>query len=467
MVARWVGRCPGCEAWNTVVEVAVPVRSAGAAHRSAGDAGRSAVALSTVDARTARPRTTGMAEVDRVLSGGFHLGSVTLIGGEPGVGKSTLLLQLLVAAAGSGPVLLVAAEESAAQIRARAERLGPVPEQLYVLATDDLDEVVATVEALQPALVVVDSIQVVVDRSLSAGGGSIAQVRGCAERLVRLAKDHGPAVILVGHVTKDGDLAGPRVLEHMVDTVVSLEGDRHHALRVLRAVKHRFGSTGDIGLFTMGPEGLVAVEDPGTLLLGDRRPDVAGSVVAPLVSGRRALLVELQVLIGHHQGTMVQRVQGIDSGRLSLVLAVLGTHLGVSFDANGVFASAVGGVRATEPALDLPLALALISAATGVPVPEGVVAFGEVGLTGEVRHVPHAGARLAEAARLGCTDAIVPRSGAPVEADLRQHPVGSVMEATEVLRHLLGAVVAELAELAGKLATVVTACEAVAGRGGG
>lgn len=425
------------------------------------------MALHTVDPTTAHPRSTGMDEVDRVLSGGFHPGSVTLLGGEPGVGKSTLLLQLLVLAAGRGPVLLVAAEESAAQIRVRAERLGPVPDALYVLATDDLDEVVATVESLRPELVVVDSIQVVVDRGLSAGGGSIAQVRGCAERLVRLAKDRGPTVVLVGHVTKDGDLAGPRVLEHLVDTVVSLEGDRHHALRVLRAVKHRFGSTGDLGLFVMGSEGLEGVEDPGTLLLGDRRPDVPGSVVAPLVSGRRALLVELQVLIGHHQGAMVQRVQGIDSGRLSLVLAVLGAHLDVSFDANGVFASAVGGVRATEPALDLPLALALISAATGIPVPEGVVAFGEVGLTGEVRHVPHAAARLAEAARLGCTDAIIPRSCTPLRADLRQHPVGSVTEATEVLRHLLGATVTQLAELAGRLADVVTTCGQVAGKGGG
>lgn len=407
-----------------------------------------------------------MDEVDRVLSGGFHRGSVTLLGGEPGVGKSTLLLQLLVLAANRGPVLLVAAEESAAQVRARAERLGPVPDQLYVLATDDLDEVVATVELLCPELVVVDSIQVVVDRGLSGGGGSITQVRGCAERLVRVAKDGGPAVVLVGHVTKDGDLAGPRVLEHMVDTVVSLEGDRHHALRVLRAVKHRFGSTGDLGLFTMGPQGLETVEDPGTLLLADRRPDVPGSVVVPLVSGRRALLVELQVLIGHHQGTMVQRVQGIDSGRLALVLAVLGAHLEVSFDANGVFASAVGGVRATEPALDLPLALALLSAATQVAVPAGVVAFGEVGLTGEVRHVPHVAARLAEAARLGCTDAIVPRGSPVVQADLRQHPVASVAEATAVVHHLLGASVVRLGHLTGQLTELVAACREVAAEGG-
>jgi DNA repair protein RadA/Sms len=312
----------------------------------------------------------------------------------------------------AGTVLLVCAEESAAQVRLRAERLGPLPAGLLLLPTGDLSSLPDAVRDRSPALVVVDSVQAVHDPGAAGAPGSLGQVRACTDLLVSLAKHHTAAFVLVGHVTKEGALAGPRTLEHLVDTVLSVEGDRHHALRTVRAVKHRFGPTGEIGLFEMTDTGLAAVADPYRLLLGDRRPGAPGSAVLPAVEGQRALLVELQALSASSASDAPCRrsAQGVDAGRLALLLAVLEQRAGVGLARTDVFASAVGGIRVTEPAADLALALAVASAVVGRPLPPDLVAFGEIGLGGEIRQVPHAPRRLAEAARVGFRHALVPDS---------------------------------------------------------
>lgn len=370
------------------------------------------VVLSSIAASAGRPVPTGLPELDRALAGGLVAGSVTLVGGEPGVGKSTLLLQVAAAVAGQGRrALVVSAEESAEQVRRRADRLPAAAQEVAVAATTSLPAALAAAQAYEPDLLVVDSIQTVADPGVGGAGGTVAQVRECAARLVELAKRQGIATLLVGHVTKDGSLAGPRTLEHLVDTVCSFEGDRHHALRVLSVVKHRFGPAGELGVFTMGSAGLEGVEDPSALLLGDRRAGTPGSVVAPVLEGRRPLLVEIQGLVAPTTlGTPRRTAQGLPQGRLSLLLAVLEQRAGLPLGAMDVFASAVGGIRVSEPASDLALAMALASAALGVAVPGDVVACGEVGLGGEVRQVVHTDRRLAEAARRGFRHALVPPS---------------------------------------------------------
>lgn len=370
------------------------------------------VLLREVDADGCEPMPTGVAELDRVFGGGVRPRSLTLFYGEPGVGKSTLLLQVLASmSAGGRTVLLGTAEESAGQVRGRAGRVGSLSERLFVVAAHDVAEIENAVATVRPELVVVDSLQTVAVAGISGGAGSLSQVRGCAERLGWLSKAAGPAIVLVGHVTKEGSLAGPRALEHLVDTVVTLEGDRHHSLRTLRAVKHRFGSTGEIGLFQMGEAGMVGVADPGPLLLGDRLADVPGSVVTALLEGRRPLLVEIQALAARAgPGAARRNTQGIDARRLAAVAAVLEARAGLDLTDVELFVSAAGGIRASEPAADLPLALAVASAVLGRPLPSEIVAFGEVGLAGEIRQVQGSDRRLSEAARLGFTSALVPDS---------------------------------------------------------
>jgi DNA repair protein RadA/Sms len=395
------------------------------------------VPLAEVDPDGCRPLPTGLPELDRVLSGGLVAGSVTLVYGEPGAGKSTLLLQVLASVAAAGAtVLLVSAEESVGQVRARSQRMGPVPGGLMAVAAAEVGDVEEAVTALRPDLVVVDSVQALVDPAAGRGPGTVAQVRACADRLVRLARDLGTPLVLVGQVTKDGGLAGPRALEHLVDTVVSLEGDRHHALRLLRAVKHRFGTTGEVGLFEIGPSGLEEVADPGPLLLGDRRPDVPGSVVTPVLEGRRPLLVEIQALAcTGAPGTRRRNVQGLDPHRLATLAAVLECRAGIALEGVELFASVAGGVRVTEPAADLALSLAVASAVAGVPCPANLVSCGEVGLAGEVRRVPGIERRLAESARLGFTRALVPVSGPQDHNGMTVLPVANVTEAvTAALR---------------------------------
>jgi DNA repair protein RadA/Sms len=378
----------------------------------AATSGAIAMPIAEIDALIGGPQSTGVDELDRVLGGGLVPGSVTLLGGEPGIGKSTLLLQL--AATWPTRTLYVSGEESAQQVRLRAERLGAIGPHLWLLAETSLPHIIASLDTAQPHLVIIDSIQSVADPDLGSAPGSVVQVRGCTHRLVAEAKRRGIPMVLVGHVTKDGVLAGPRVLEHIVDTVLSFEGDRHHALRLLRAVKHRFGSTNELGVFEMAERGLVGVPDASSLFLADRRTGVAGSAVTPTLEGHRPLLVEVQALTNRvNTGAPPRRsAQGLDPGRLALLLAVLERRVRIPMARHEVFASAVGGVRLTEPGSDLPMCLAIVSALADHPLPSGVISFGEVGLAGELRQVAHASRRLAEAARLGFTRAIVPANSA-------------------------------------------------------
>jgi DNA repair protein RadA/Sms len=427
---RWSGRCGACGEWNALTEVAPPRQDPGEPRTTV-----TPVPLSSVDPAAARPFRTGVGEVDRVLAGGLTPGSVTLLFGEPGVGKSTLLLQVLAAVAGRGTTaLLVSAEESVPQVRARADRLGDLSDHLLALDGGDLDAALDAVEASRPRVVVVDSVQTVSSPSVAGAPGSVAQVRGCAERLAELARRTGVAVVLVGHVTKDGDPAGPRALEHVVDTVLSFEGDRHHALRVLRALKHRFGPTGEIGLFEMGDAGLRDVEEPGRLLLGDRRAEVPGSAVTALLEGRRPLLAEVQALAvrSYADVTPKRNAQGLDTRRLAVVLAVLERRTGLRLPGVDVYTSLAGGLHTAEPATDLPVALAVTSAVFGTALPSTLVSFGEIGLAGELRQVVGAPRRLAEASRLGFTHALVPAAtadGPPGMTLVRAPTIGEALEA--------------------------------------
>jgi len=432
--AKWVGRCAACGAWGSLATELV-VSGGGAdgrlgMGRRVGASGSAAVPspLVSVDAGPSATCPTGVAELDLVLGGGLVPGSVTLLGGEPGIGKSTLLLQVLVSmAAGGSPCLLVCAEESAAQVRLRSERLGAPPAELLVLAESSLPLILDAVDRCRPAVCVIDSIQAVADAELPSAPGSVTQVRECAQALTVIAKQTGTSVVLVGHVTKDGGLAGPRTLEHIVDTVLEFEGDRHHALRLLRATKHRFGATGELGLFEMTDAGLGRLADPSQFLLGDRRRDVPGSAVVSAMEGRRPMLIEIQAVLGKaYTGSPRRSPVGIDSGRLALLLAVLDRHSEFRSVDVDVFVSAVGGVKMTEPAADLGIALALMSATTSLPLPDDLVVFGEVGLTGELRAVPHSARRLAEARRMGFTRAMVPASTPPGPDGLQVVRVGTL-----------------------------------------
>jgi DNA repair protein RadA/Sms len=425
---RWEGQCRSCQSWNTLVEtiVRVPARADGA---RAGGArtGRTAVgapgvpspeAVTLADvAAPAVPRTpTGLAEVDRVLGGGLVAGSLVLVGGEPGVGKSTLLLQVAAGVAvASGSVLYATGEESAAQVRLRASRLGlvagPAGMATEVLATGDVGTIAEHARATRPALVVVDSIQTMTVDELEGPAGSVGQVRESALRLMDLAKGESIAVILVGHVTKEGSIAGPKTLEHLVDAVLELGGERSGVLRVLRASKNRFGSTEEIGVLELGERGLTEVEDPGRAFLVEHEANAAGSVVAATMEGTRPLLVEIQALVAQAgYGTPARRASGVDPNRLALLLAVLGRRAGVGLASHDVYANLAGGLAVAEPGLDLPLALALASSLRDRPVEPGTVAVGEVGLLGELRVVGGLERRLREAARLGFRRAIVPVS---------------------------------------------------------
>ncbi len=411
---RWVGRCPACGAWNSLVEDVEEVGPSTALARRGTASGpvEGAAPITEVDATGGMARPTGVDELDRVLGGGLVAGSVTLLGGEPGIGKSTLLLEVCGRAAGLGRrVLYVSGEESRQQVRSRAERVGAVHPELWLASEVSLPRIITLIDQVHPELLVIDSIQTLHDPELDSAPGSLVQVRECANGLVRAAKQRGLPVVLVGHVTKDGGLAGPRVLEHVVDTVLSFEGERHHALRMLRATKHRFGPTNELGLFEMAEVGLVGVPDAGLLFLSDRRPGVPGSAVAATVEGQRPLLVEVQALVAPSELANPRRAaQGLDPGRLAMLLAVLERRAGLSFAKADVYVSAAGGVRLSEPGTDLAVCLALASALTDRPLPEGLVACGEVGLGSELRQVAQTPRRLAEAARLGFTHAVVPAS---------------------------------------------------------
>jgi DNA repair protein RadA/Sms len=447
---RWLGRCPECGRWNTLVEECIgPSAAPGdstdplALASSGSGRGPEVLALATIDgARTPRLET-GIPELDRVIGGGLVPGSVCLLGGEPGVGKSTLALQLaLRLRAGTpdqaGVVLYVSGEESPEQIRLRADRLPDPLDAVRVLAETRVEALLGPWRDLQPKLVIVDSVQTLRTDRVESAPGSVAQVRECAALLAAAAKRYGSALLLVGHVTKEGTLAGPRVLEHLVDVVLTFEGDRAHAFRVLRAGKNRFGSTQEVGVFSMTDRGLEGVDNPSELFLAERGSGVPGSCIVPLVEGTRPMLVEIQALVAAAPyGTPRRTALGIEDGRVALLLAVLDRHTDVDLLSRDVYVNVVGGVRVSEPASDLAVALAIASSSLDLVLPEDAAACGEIGLGGEVRRVGRLDLRVREAARLGFRRVLVPSAAAggvrpPVGCSLV--PVANVAAAVAWLR---------------------------------
>lgn len=416
---KWLGQCPHCSAWNTLeetVEAATTAGPAAAAHRYAPLAGSSSPVLNLADieARETPRQPTGIDEFDRVLGGGLVAGAVVLIGGDPGIGKSTLLLQALATLSETTSVLYVTGEESLEQVALRARRLGVTGDRIAVLAEIRLESIQAALTQHKPKVAVVDSIQTLYSGQLTAAPGSVSQVRECAAQLTRLAKQTGTAIVMIGHVTKDGSLAGPRVLEHIVDTVLYFEGDTHSSFRLVRAFKNRFGAVNELGVFAMTDRGLRGVTNPSALFLSQHDNQVAGSCVMATQEGSRPLLVEIQALVDQTHAPNPRRLTvGVEGNRLAMLLAVLHRHAGATTHDQDVFVNAVGGVRIAEPAADLPVLLSIMSSLRDKPLPRGLVAFGEVGLAGEIRPAPRGQERLREAAKLGFSIALIPKANAP------------------------------------------------------
>lgn len=426
---KWFGKCPDCGGWST------------AGSLGARGNGLAATITTLAEAGLEPPRAdTGIGELDRVLGGGLVRGSAVLLAGEPGIGKSTLVLQLLDALARKGAeVLLLSGEESIEQVASRATRLGCAGGSIRTAAATSLSTLLATCTALRPSVVVIDSVQTLVDENLEQGAGSTTQVRECVSSLVRLAKETGITVVLVGHVTKEGSVAGPKTLEHVVDVVLSLDGERSGTLRLLRATKNRFGATDETGVFVMCSNGLEPVADPSALLLEDRREGVPGSVVFPSIEGSRPVLVEVQALVAP-SGVARRVAIGFDGRRLSVLTGVLSTRADLALGDKDVFVAAAGGLALREPAADLAACLALLSAARDVPLDPGTIAIGEVGLSGEVRGVPSIERRLSEAARMGFTTALVPRRFEGASSRIRIVKAGDIVSAFDAARSLRVAV---------------------------
>lgn len=405
---KWLGKCPDCQQWNSLVEETLAVVK-GKGKQATAASGLPPQRLAEVQSTEEDRIRCGIGEFDRVLGGGVVAGSFTLIGGDPGIGKSTLLLQAVDRLAQVGPVLYVTAEESARQVKLRGERLGVAARDLFLLPETALETILDRVRELKPAFLVIDSIQTIFTAALDSAPGSVSQVRECAGRLMQVAKGDGIPTFIVGHVTKDGSIAGPRMLEHMVDTVLYFEGDPGHPYRILRAVKNRFGSTNEIGVFSMGEAGLAEVTNPSELFLAERPEGAAGSAVVPALEGSRPILVELQALVsGSSYGTPRRTTMGIDHNRVSLLVAVLEKKVGLSLLAQDIFLNVAGGVRLAEPAVDLGVMAALASSHLNKPIPPRTILFGEVGLAGEVRAVSRPELRVKEAARLGFDRCVLP-----------------------------------------------------------
>jgi DNA repair protein RadA/Sms len=441
---KWLGKCPSCGAWNTLVEsvaeTAAPTKNRYTSQFQSLAKTAEVTTLADIDATDVQRTPTGQDELDRVLGGGMVEGAVVLIGGDPGIGKSTLLLQALDSLQRSGQsTLYVTGEESGAQVALRSRRLGLDASQVKVLAEIQLDKILATIETLQPDVAVIDSIQTVYSDQLTSAPGSVAQVRECAAHLTRCAKSSGTAIVLVGHVTKEGALAGPRVLEHMVDTVLYFEGDTHSSFRLVRAIKNRFGAVNEIGVFAMTEKGLKGVSNPSAIFLSQHSEPVPGSCVMVTLEGTRPLLVEIQALVDSGGPSPRRLSVGLDKDRLAMLLAVLHRHAGVACMDQDVFVNAVGGVRISEPAADLAVLLAITSSLRGKALPKGFFAFGEVGLAGEVRPAPRGQERLREAAKLGFSVAVVPKANVPKKPieGLTIHAVERVEQAMEVVRGLV------------------------------
>ncbi len=435
---KWVGRCGECQAWGSVAEVgAATVRTTAATAVQ-----RPAIPIGEVDVRRAVARPTGVPEFDRVLGGGIVPGAVVLVAGEPGIGKSTLLLDVAARAARSGEhgerrVLYVSGEESAAQVRTRAERIEAMARTLYLASETDLATVLGQIDALEPELVVVDSVQTISSAQVEGSAGNVAQVREVAASLIQLAKSRGIAIMLVGHVTKDGSIAGPRVLEHLVDVVVQFEGDRHSRLRLVRAVKNRYGPTDEVGCFDLSDVGIVGLSDPSGLFLSSRDLIVPGTCVTVTLEGRRPLVTEVQALLAPSVIPSPRRTtSGLDGSRVAMILAVLDRRADVPVRQADCYVSTVGGVRLTEPAADLAVALSMASSVADRALPRGTIALGEVGLAGEIRPVTGVPRRLAEAARLGFARAVVPGGslgGGPTPAGMQVVEVTDIRSAVRLM----------------------------------
>ncbi|MGA9871220.1 MAG: DNA repair protein RadA [Rhodococcus sp. (in: high G+C Gram-positive bacteria)] len=449
-VAKWVGRCPDCGNWGSMDEAPVLTPVANRAGASALGAGNTrsamaamvptspATAITEISGTTAKANSTGISEFDRVLGGGLVPGSVVLLAGEPGVGKSTLLLEVVHRWARTGEdrrALYVTGEESAGQVRLRADRTGAVHERVYLAAESDLATIFGHVEQVKPSLLIVDSVQTMLAADVDGVIGGVTQVRAITSALTSLAKTTGIAVLLIGHVTKDGAVAGPRSLEHLVDVVLHFEGDKHSTLRMIRGIKNRFGASDEVGCFELRDTGIEGISDPSGLFLHHRTEAVPGTAVTVTMDGKRPLLAELQALVvDTHMPSPRRAVSGLDSARVAMILAVLERRCGIKVAKSEVYAATVGGMKTSEPAADLALAAAVASAVTDVPLPTGVVILGEVGLAGEVRRVSGLGRRLAEAYRLGFTHAITPEHGDTIPAGMKVKTVTNLGEALDSVR---------------------------------
>ncbi len=433
---KWQGQCPHCSAWNTLVET-VAVLPSRRFENLAGS--RSEIrALSSVEASDVPRIPTGMNEFDRVLGGGFVPGEVVLLGGDPGIGKSTLLLQATAALGAARRALYITGEESVEQVALRAHRLGLINAPVELLAEVQLEAILAALEKTRPEVVVIDSIQTMYTESLSSAPGSVAQVRECAARFTRFAKERGMVLVLIGHVTKEGAIAGPRVLEHIVDAVLYFEGDTHSSFRLIRAVKNRYGAVNEIGVFAMTDKGLKGVNNPSAMFLSQHGQDVPGSCVLVTQEGTRPLLVEIQALVDQAHGNPRRLTVGLDAQRLAMLLAVLHRHAGILCFDQDVFVNAVGGVKINEPAADLSVLLSIVSSLKNKSLPSKLIVFGEVGLAGEIRPAPRGQERLKEAAKLGFTRAMIPEANKPKQAiaGMEVIAVRRVEEAFQKLREL-------------------------------
>ncbi len=439
--SKWQGQCPSCMAWNTLVESVAETNTSNNryANKFEGLAASSQLQkLSSIQAADIERTPTGISEFDRVLGGGLVEGGVILIGGDPGIGKSTLLLQVLCYLGKSAKAIYVSGEESPQQIAMRAKRLGLDASQVELLAEINLEKILATLQTHKPNIAVIDSIQTVYSEALQSAPGSVAQVRECSAQLTRLAKQLGITVILVGHVTKEGSLAGPRVLEHIVDTVLYFEGDQNSSFRLIRAFKNRFGAVNELGVFAMTENGLREVSNPSALFLSHHEEQVAGSCITVTMEGTRPLLIEIQALVDESHAPSPKRLAtGLEQNRLAMLLAVLNRHAGIPCFDQDVFINAVGGVKIAEPAVDLAVLLSIVSSLKNKPLDNKLIVFGEVGLAGEVRPVQGGQVRLKEAAKLGFTKAIVPKANAPKSHSPQTKIAGLEVIAVERLEQAL------------------------------
>lgn len=432
--SKWFGRCPACNEWNTCYEEKINLKSSG---KSASKKAATTVKLDDVKKQDIVRTKTGFDELDRVLGGGLVKGSLTLLGGEPGIGKSTLILQICDKIKGEGQVLYVSGEESAQQIKIRADRLGIKNNDIVFLGETDIDVIEDAILKTNPKLVIIDSIQTMYSDEITSGPGSVSQVREITARIMKMCKQEEITTIIIGHVTKDGNIAGPRVLEHMVDTVLYLEGERYFAYRILRGVKNRFGSTNEIGMFEMNDIGMCEIDNPSSVLLSEKNENVAGSIVVASIEGTRPILVELQALTATSVFGMPRRTaNGIDYNRLTLLIAVLEKRTGLPLGNQDVYLNIVGGIKINEPALDLGIILAVSSSFKNIPIPNDVIAIGEVGLTGEVRSVNQIEKRIKEAEKLGFKKCIIPESNKKLLKDTYKLDIIGVQNISEAMRCL-------------------------------